>query len=382
MNIDDLLKLLISKKGSDLHLKVGLKPVLRMKGELEAQGHLPEITAADMKNVVDKILVEQQKSIFEKNKEVDTSYELGGIARFRGNIFLQKGNLGAVFRMIPTKIPTIDQMGFPEALKDFTKKHQGLILVTGPTGSGKSTTLAAMIDHINKTQKSHIVTIEDPLEFVHRDQMSIINQREIGFDTLSFSNALRAALRQDPDVILVGEMRDAETIRIAMTSAETGHLVFSTLHTIDAKQTVDRIISTFDPEEQHQVRMQLANVLYAAISQKLISKADQSGRVAVMEIMINSPMIKKLIEENKSGAIQKAMEESTSFYGMQTFNQHLFRLVQGKAITEKEALANSPSPHDLKIKLQTAGFKPEEKKTGSGSGGPAFFNPSMPKPGI
>ncbi len=379
MNIDGLLKLLIEKRGSDLHLKVGLKPILRMKGELEAQGHLPEVTASDMKEVFDKVLVEHQKNIFEKSKEVDTSYELGGIARFRGNLFLQKGKVGAVFRMIPAKIPTIDEMGYPDVLKDFTMKHQGLILVTGPTGSGKSTTLAAMIDHINKNRKSHIITIEDPLEFVHRDQMSIINQREIGFDTLSFSNALRAALRQDPDVILVGEMRDAETIRIAMTAAETGHLVFSTLHTIDAKQTVDRIIGTFDADEQHQVRMQLGNVLYAAISQKLTAKADGSGRVAVMEILINSPMIKKLIDENKAGAIQKAMEESTAFYGMQTFNQHLFSLVQSKTITEKEAMATSPSPHDLKLRLQTTGFKPEETKTGGG--GPGFFNSPTPRKG-
>jgi twitching motility protein PilT len=378
MSIDDLLKLMFSRGGSDLHLKVGLKPIIRVKGELQIQEHLSEITVADMKQVVDQVLVEQQKGVFVKNKEVDTSYELSGVARFRGNIFMQKGNPGAVFRMIPNRIPTIDEMGYPPVLKEFTKRHQGLVLVTGPTGSGKSTTLAALIDHINKTQKSHIVTIEDPLEFAHRDQMSVVNQREIGFDTLSFSNALRAALRQDPDVILVGEMRDAETIRIAMTAAETGHLVFSTLHTIDAKQTVDRIIGTFDPDEQHQMRMQLANVLYAVLSQKLIARADQTGRVAVMEIMINSPMIRKLIEENKAAAIQKAMEESTSFYGMQTFNQHLFNLVQSKAITEKDALASSPSPHDLKIKLQTSGFKPEEK--GERPGGPGVFNPSTPKP--
>ena len=383
MDVDDLLKLLLAKNGSDLHMKVGLKPVIRLKGELEIQEDLLQLLPQDMEEMCNKLLTETQKSTFDRNKEVDTSYELSGAARFRGNIFMQKGQIGAVFRMIPTNIPTIDEMGYPDVLKEFTKKKQGLILITGPTGSGKSTTLAAMIDHINRNEKLHIVTIEDPLEFIHVDHMSIVNQREIGFDTMSFSNALRAALRQDPDVILIGELRDAETIQIAMTAAETGHLVFSTLHTNDAKQTVDRIIDTFDPKQQNQVRMQLANVLYAAVSQKLIPRADHTGRVAVMEIMINSPMIKKMIEENKSGAIQKAMEESTSFYGMQTFNLHLFKLIQEKLITEEDGLAVSPNPHDLKIKLQTSNFqgKPEEKKFGL-PGAPRVFSTPPPKPGV
>jgi twitching motility protein PilT len=383
MDVDDLLKLLLAKNGSDLHMKVGLKPVIRLKGELEIQEDLPQLLPQDMEEMCNKLFTETQRNTFDRNKEVDTSYELSGVARFRGNIFMQKGQVGAVFRMIPSNIPTIDEMGYPDVLKEFTKKKQGLILITGPTGSGKSTTLAAMIDHINRNEKLHIVTIEDPLEFIHVDHMSIVNQREIGFDTMSFSNALRAALRQDPDVILIGELRDAETIQIAMTAAETGHLVFSTLHTNDAKQTVDRIIDTFDPKQQNQVRMQLANVLYAALSQKLIPRADHTGRVAVMEIMINSPMIKKMIEENKSGAIQKAMEESTSFYGMQTFNLHLFKLIQEKLITEEDGLAVSPNPHDLKIKLQTSNFqgKPEEKKIGL-PGAPRVFSTPPPKPGV
>ncbi|OVE73534.1 hypothetical protein BVX93_01370 [bacterium B13(2017)] len=372
IQIDEVLKGLLNKNGSDLHLKVGLKPIMRIKGDLEIQEELSPISQEDMEIIVDKILAQSQKQIFNTNHEVDTSYEIPDVARFRGNIFLQKGKYGAVFRIIPNIIPTIEEMNYPPIIKDFTEKEQGLILVTGPTGSGKSTTLAAMINHINENEKVHIITIEDPIEFVHKDKKAVVNQREIGFDTLSFANALRAALRQDPDIILVGEMRDAITIQIAMAAAETGHLVFSTLHTIDAKQTIDRIIDTFDPLQQHQIRMQLANVLQAVISQKLIPKADNSGRIAAQEIMINSPMIKKLIEENKSGAIQKAMDESSSFYGMQTFNQHLFNLVKQNVITEEIALSSSMNSADLKIKLQTSSFKSDVKNQ-SGIVGPQKF---------
>jgi twitching motility protein PilT len=299
------------------------------------------------------MLTEVQAKKLENEREIDFSYLVEGLARFRGNIFHQMGFLGAVFRVIPVEIVTIDQLNLPQVLKELVFRNQGIILVTGPTGSGKSTTLAAMIDYLNENRSDHIITIEDPLEFVHRDKKCVINQREVGLDTRSFAEALKRALRQDPDVILVGEMRDPETISIAMTAAETGHLVFSTLHTNDAKQSMDRIIDTFPPEQQHQVRMQLAMTLCAIISQRLIKKSDGSGRVAVIEVMINTPTIRKMIEEGKIGAIDKAIHDSASLYKMQTMNQHLFRLVKEGTITQEAALGISNNPNDLRIMFQT-----------------------------
>ena len=352
MKTDDYLRALVEKGGSDLHLKVNRPPLMRIKGEL-VPAEYPAISTDDIKGLLLQLLNDFQVKKLENERELDFSYFVEGLARFRGNIFYQMGFLGAVFRVIPMEIKTVEQLGLPEVLKELVFRNQGIILVTGPTGSGKSTTLAAMIDHLNENKPHHIITIEDPIEFVHKDKKCTINQREIGFDTLSFSSALKRALRQDPDVILVGEMRDAETIMIAMTAAETGHLVFSTLHTNDAKQSVDRIIDTFSPEQQHQVRMQLAMTLCATVSQRLINKSDGSGRMAVIEIMINTPTIKKMIEEGKTGAIDKTIHDSASLYKMQTMNQHLFKIVKEGVITKDDALSISNNPNDLRIMFQT-----------------------------
>ena len=352
MKIEEYLKALVLMGGSDLHLKVGRPPLMRLKGEL-----IPtEYPVLGMENIMDLLLpmlTDIQIKKLEDERELDFSYPVEGLARFRGSIFHQMGYLGAIFRVIPVEIKTIEQLGLPQVLKELVFRNQGIILVTGPTGSGKSTTLAAMVDYLNESKPYHIITIEDPVEFVHKDKKCTINQREIGFDTLSFSTALKRALRQDPDVILVGEMRDPETITTAMTAAETGHLVFSTLHTNDAKQSIDRIIDTFSPEQQHQVRMQLAMTLCATVSQRLVKKADGSGRVAVIEVMINTATIKKLIEEEKIGAIDRAIHESASLYKMQTMNQHLFQLVKDGTVTKEDALSISNNPNDLRIMFQT-----------------------------
>jgi twitching motility protein PilT len=352
MKIDDYFTALVQRGGSDLHLKVGRPPLMRIKGELLPTEY-PVIGKEEMKKLLLPMLTEMQIKKLENEREIDFSYLVEGLARFRGNIFHQMGYLGAVFRVIPVQIMTIDELKLPPVLKELIFRNQGIILVTGPTGSGKSTTLAAMIDYLNMNRSDHIITIEDPVEFVHRDKKCVINQREVGFDTRSFSEALKRALRQDPDVILVGEMRDPETISIAMTAAETGHLVFSTLHTNDAKQSIDRIIDTFPPEQQHQVRMQLAMTLCSIISQRLIKKLDGSDRVAVIEVMINTPTIRKMIEEGKIGAIDKAIHDSASLYKMQTMNQHLFQLVKEGTITQEGALSVSNNPNDLRIMFQT-----------------------------
>lgn len=356
MRIDDLLTHLVKNNGSDLHLKVGRVPIIRVKGDITST-EFPVLTAKDMEDIAKSLLTPHQLNRFEEEREFDFSYEpFNGIARFRVNFFFQKGKIGGVFRTIPKDVPTINNMGYPLVLKDLAEKNQGLVLITGPTGSGKTTTLAAIIQYINENRPCHIITIEDPMEFMFEDKNCVINQREIGLDTLNFAEALKRALRQDPDIIMVGEMRDTETISIAMTAAETGHLVFSTLHTIDAKQSIDRIIDTFQPEQQNQIRMQIANTLLGTISQRLIKRADGSGRIAAMEIMINTPMIKKLIEENKIGEINKAIEQSKSFYKTQSYNQALFDLATSGIITQEEALTNSMNPNDLKIKFQTSNF--------------------------
>lgn len=356
MVIDELLEELILRDGSDLHLKVAEKPILRIGGKL-VRCDRSEITSETIGQIIEEIITNQQMEKLILERELDLSYKLQDRARFRINIFFQKGFLGMVLRLIPKEIPTIDELGLPGVIKEMIARKEGMILVTGPTGSGKSTTLAAMVNEINRTQPYHIITIEDPIEFVHKDNnQSLINQREIGSDTKSFSEALRRAMRQDPDIILVGEMRDSETISIAITAAETGHLVLSTLHTNDAKQTIDRILDTFPPEQQYQIRMQLANILIGIISQRLIPRKNGHGRAAAMEIMLNSPTIKKLIEDNRTGAITKTMEESTSYYSMQSFNQSLFKLWKEEVISEQDALATSTNPSDLELKMKTASF--------------------------
>lgn len=372
MKIDEYLRYLVEKNGSDLHLKAGRPPLLRIKGEL-VPSEYPVIGKDEIKELLLPMFTDLQVKKLEDDRELDFSYLVEGLARFRGNIFHQMGYLGAVFRVIPVEIKTIDQLDLPQVLKELVFKNQGIILVTGPTGSGKSTTLAAMIDHLNVNRHHHIITVEDPVEFVHRDKNCTINQREVGFDTRSFSEALKRALRQDPDVILVGEMRDPETITIAMTAAETGHLVFSTLHTNDAKQSIDRIIDTFPPQQQHQVRMQIAMTLHATVSQRLVKKSDGSGRVAIIEIMINTPTIRKMIEEGKIGAIDKAIQDSASLYKMQTMNQHLFQRVIEGMITKEDALSVSNNANDLRIMFQTQmpGAQPTAQQQA----------PTQPKPG-
>ncbi|MCD6413279.1 MAG: type IV pilus twitching motility protein PilT [Elusimicrobia bacterium] len=347
------MKALAARGGSDLHLKVGQPPVFRVNGKLERTEGVP-LTPGEITEIFREILGEEKFSRFLEKKEYDFAVDVAGTGRFRGNLFFQKGFPGGVFRLIPSKIPSIDELGLPAVLKNIVKRKQGLILVVGPTGSGKSTTLAALIDELNETQPLNIITVEDPIEFVHQDKKAIINQREIGMDTFSWSDSLRRALRQDPDCILIGEMRGIESISIAIAAAETGHLVFSTLHTNDAKQTIERIVDVFPAEAQNFARHQLALVLVAIVSQRLCEKKDGTGRVAAFEIMINTPTISKAIEENQADRIQQYIAESATFYNMCTLNQSLFRMVRDDVITEDEAFRISNNPNDLKIKLRTS----------------------------
>src|SRR5579863_228136 len=302
IDIDAILKELVGRRGSDLHLKVGRPPLMRISSDL-LPSEFPPLGEEEMNQTLRKLVGDQGWARLESEFEVDASYEIKDVARFRLNAFKERGQFGAALRVIPLSTPTIDGMGHPAVLKDICQAPQGLVLVTGPTGSGKSTTLAAMISHINETQPLHIVTIEDPIEFLYSDKMCTVRQRQLGTDVKSLSEALRRVLRQDPDVILMGEMRDPETIELAMHAAETGHLVFSTLHTNDAKQTLDRIVDAFPPEAAHQVRSMLALTLRAVISQRLVPRADGKGRVAAAEVMINSPMIRDLIAEGKTSQI-------------------------------------------------------------------------------
>jgi twitching motility protein PilT len=356
VGIEDFLKTIFDKGASDLHLKVGRPPMMRLRGDLVPIENVPALAPQDAQRYIYSVINSDQQKRLEEEKELDFSFFVRGMARFRGNAFFQKGALGAVFRLIPAKIPTLEELGLPDVLKELANKHQGLFLVTGPTGSGKTTTLAALIDYINTTSPVHIMTIEDPIEFVYQDKMAVINQREVGSDTGSFQEALRRALRQDPDVILIGEMRDPITITTALTASETGHLVFGTVHTNDAKQTIDRLVDTFPPEAQHQILMQLGKCLNSIVAQRLLKRRDGKGRVAVQEIMINTPTVQKLIEENRIGAIGKVIEDSAAFYKMQSFNQALLYHIKAKNIELEEALAFSNNPNDLKIQLQSQGI--------------------------
>jgi twitching motility protein PilT len=341
IDIDAVLKELVARRGSDLHLKVGRPPLMRLSSEL-VPSEFETLSDDDMKEAIR----------LAKEGELDASYEIAGVARFRVNVFRERGRLGLVARVIPLTIPTIDGLGLPAVLKDICSAAQGLVLVTGPTGSGKSTTLASLINHINENQASNIITIEDPIEFIYDDKKCVIRQRQLGTDVSSLTEALRRVLRQDPDVILVGEMRDKETIDLALHAAETGHLVFSTLHTNDAKQTLDRIIDVYPADEHAQLRSQLALTLRAVISQRLVKRADGTGRACAMEILINTPNIRDLIAEGKTSSIEKAMGSAGDFYRMQTFNQALMKLASDKVITADEALAVSTNPNDLKLMMK------------------------------
>lgn len=352
MDLNEILKTAVSVKASDIHLKAGLPPILRRDSQLVPLKEVGRLSPEALARLAVEIMTPAQRSAFETNREVDMGYGVAGLGRFRLNVFQQRGTVGMVFRVIPTDIKNIEQLFLPKILEKIADEQRGLILVTGTTGSGKSTSLAAMIDHINTRRTCHIITIEDPIEFLHRDKKSIINQREVGFDTLSFSGALKSALRQDPDVILVGEMRDFETIETALIAAETGHLVLSTLHTVDAAETVNRIISVFPPYQQKQVRLQLASILKGIVSMRLVPRADGAGRVPAVEVLIATSRIKECIENpEKTKEIRQAISEGFTAYGMQTFDQSLMELLTRKLVTYKEALRQSSNPDDFALKL-------------------------------
>ena len=326
MDIIQLLEFSMKKGASDLHLSSGSPPMMRMHGEMK-KINIPNFTKDDIHYMIYDIMNDEQKKRFEENKEIDFSCQLGGIGRFRVNIFFQQNGEAAVFRTIPTKIMTFEDLKLPEVLKTLADKEKGMILVTGPTGSGKSTTLAAIIDYINKTRKGHIITIEDPIEFVHESQNCMVNQREVGANTHSFANALRSALREDPDIILVGEMRDLETISLAITSAETGHLVFGTLHTSSAGKTVDRIIDVFPTNQQQQIRAMFAESIEGVIAQKLLPRKDGKGRAAALEIMLGTTAIRNLIREGKTFQIPSMIQTGISI-GMQSLDYALKNMVK------------------------------------------------------
>lgn len=346
MEIREILKRMVERGASDLHLKIPSPPVLRIDGTLEPQGDMPSIEPADMQRIFEKITNEEQRMRFLEKRELDFAYSLNGTARFRVNVLQQRGTMGIAFRFVPFDVPTIDELGLPQTLKDIVRKPRGLILVTGPTGAGKSTTLAAMVNHLNENENRSIVTIEDPIEFLHPDKKSIVVQRDLGDDTESFSIALTQALRHDFDVIVIGELRDLATISTALRAAETGHLVFGTLHTNSAAQSIDRVIDVFPSDQQRQVRLQLAQVLEAVVSQILVRSVDE-GRVAAFEIMLATNVIRKLVRDEKTHEITPNVEMGT-LEGMRTLDQALARLVYKKHISIEEALMNSSNPVKLR----------------------------------
>jgi twitching motility protein PilT len=353
MHIDDLLRIAMERKASDLHLKVGNYPHVRVDGELVPLTDQPRVSAEDMLNMAFSMMSNRQKQKFKESAELDMAYGVAGLGRFRVNVFQQRGNVGLVLRVIPTKIRALEELYLPKVIEHICEEQRGLVLVTGVTGSGKSTTLAAMLDRINSGRPEHIITIEDPIEFLHRDKKGFVNQREVEVDTPSFASALRASLRQDPDVILVGEMRDLETISTALHAAETGHLVFSTLHTLDAVETINRIIAVFPPPEQKQVRMQLGATLRSVISQRLVRRADGAGRVPACEILISSAFVRECIMvPEKTRLIREAIAAGTSQYGMQTFDQSLYDLFSQGLVSYETALENASNPDDFKLKVQ------------------------------
>lgn len=352
MQLNEMLAIGVKARGSDIHIKTGLPPIVRIDGRLHPIPNAPRLTPDVVAAMAAGIMNEKQKKQFEDNFEVDLSYGVPGLGRFRASVYSQRGSVAMVFRAISMTVPTLDELTLPPILKKLALEGRGLILVTGTTGSGKSTTLASMVDYINEHRTCNIITVEDPVEFLHRDKKSIISQREVGFDTLSFAGALKGALRQDPDVILVGEMRDLETIETALTAAETGHLVMSTLHTLDAMETVNRIISVFPPYHQRQIRTQLSGIVKAVISQRLVPKADGKGRVPAVEIMIGTARIRECIDDPaKTKQLNEVISQGVVSYGMQTFDQSLMQLHSRKLITYEEALRQCSNPDDFALKL-------------------------------
>jgi twitching motility protein PilT len=352
MELNEILQIALRASASDIHLKAGLPPMFRVDGALVPLKDARRMAPEEVGRMALGIMNDYQKEKYKQTNEVDLAYGVPGLGRFRVNVFQQRGTLGVVLRVIPFKIQTIEQLMLPKVLEKVAGEQRGLVLVTGTTGSGKSTTLAAMIDHINATETCHIMTIEDPIEFLIRDKRSIVNQREVGVDTMSFGQALKSALRQDPDVILVGEMRDLETIETALTAAETGHLVMSTLHTLDATETINRIISAFPPYQQKQVRLQLGSVLRAVISQRLVPRADGKGRVPAIEVLLATGRVRELVEDkDRTKEIPEAIAQGHLSYGMQTFDQSLMSLLKGGVISYEESLRQASNPDDFALRV-------------------------------
>jgi twitching motility protein PilT len=354
-SIDELLERMVEANASDLHVTTGTPPAIRVRGEVERLEGFDALTGEETQQLLYRILSSEQQKNFELARQLDFSYSIPGLARFRVNIYFQRESIGAAFRLIPTELKTLEELGIPDSLHVLAEKPRGLVLVTGPTGSGKSTTLAAIIDEINRNRSEHILTIEDPIEFLHRHKRCIVNQREIGPDATSFADALRAALRQDPDVILVGEMRDLETISTALTAAETGHLVFGTLHTQSAPSTIDRIIDVFPAEQQEQVRIQIANSLQGVVTQALLPTADGMGRVPALEILLPDDAVRNLIRQGKVEQIYSVMQTNTG-RGMQTMEQSLGDLIMRRVVTLELGLSRSSRPSQLIGMLERSGF--------------------------
>jgi twitching motility protein PilT len=347
LDLKELAQEAAQARASDIFFKAGSPPMMRVDGKITNLGEHPELSRDECEQLAYSIMTHEQIGRFERRHELDLAFQIDGVARFRANVYQQRGSIGLVLRIIPLVIYSLEQLGMPEALADLARQRQGLVLVTGPTGCGKSTTLAAMIDLINSHRRCNIVTVEDPIEFVHPDKMAIVNQREIGIDTDSFTDALKYVVRQSPDVILIGEMRDVETMNVALAAAETGHLVFSTVHTTSAAETLDRIMNMFPPHDKPMVCTRLSVSLKGVISQKLVPRKDTGGRIAAVEVMIANPTIAKLLEEGRSGQIHQAISEG-SFWGMQTMNQCLDRLFKAGVISEEEALAHAGNLTELK----------------------------------
>jgi twitching motility protein PilT len=345
-SIDTLLEQMVAHNASDLHVTVGSKPVLRLRGQLHRMESLPVLTAEDTRNLLYRITSTEQQKRLELDRQLDMSYSIPGVARFRVNIYSQRESLAGAFRLIPTELKTLEELGVPKSLYELCEKPRGLVLVTGPTGSGKSTTLAALIDEINRTRADHIITIEDPIEFLHKHKKCVVNQRELGPDATSFADALRGALRQDPDVILLGEMRDLETIATALTAAETGHLVFATLHTQDASSTVDRLIDVFPAAQQGQIRTQIAGSLMGVVTQTLLPTADGTGRVPAVEILFPDDAVRNLVRQAKVEQVYSIMQTGTS-RGMITLEQSLAELVLRGVITQDMAVSRSSRGEQL-----------------------------------
>src|ERR1700750_2594755 len=354
-SIDELLERMVEANASDLHVTTGTPPAIRVRGEVERLEGFDPLHAEQTQQLLYRILSSEQQKHFEINRQLDFSYSIPGLARFRVNVYFQRESIGAAFRLIPTELKTLEELGIPESLHVLAEKPRGIVLVTGPTGSGKSTTLAAIVDEINRTRAEHILTVEDPVEFVHKHKRCIVNQREIGPDALTFAAALKGALRQDPDVILVGEMRDLETISTALTAAETGHLVFATLHTQSAPQTIDRIIDVFPAHQQDQVRVQLSVALEGVMTQQLIPTADGASRVVAAEVLVPTPAVRNLIREGKTHQIPSAMQTGSNV-GMQTMDTALATLGAGGTITQRVAEQRSSTPDELRRLTGMGGF--------------------------